>query len=459
MKTSDSHRSDVMGRDSIRRLLVRFSGPAIVSMMVAASYNVVDSIFVGRLGPEALAALMVAFPLMMLFMAIATATGTGAASLISRCLGAGDREAASRAAAVTLTLTVLLGVIMTAICLPNLEAIMRLFGATGTILPMAKGYMSILVNFAVINLFAFVVSSIIRAEGNPILASAAMIASALINIALDPVLIFGLGPIPAMGVAGAATATVIGRSVGAVIFLVYFITKRSSLHFRPGYFRLKLRIILEIYRVGLASLVRMAAGSAVMVIGNRVAISFGVIPLAIIGVLLRSASFAFMPCVGLGQGVLPLVGYNFGAKQLERVGEVVIKSSLAGLIWGIACLTAAMLFPTQIISLFNTDPQFVAEGTRALTIFAIAFFTVGIQIPLSFFFQGIGRGLASLVLASSRQIIFLLPCLLILPWLFGLTGLWVAFPAANVLSALLTLIWTIVEFRKLHIPIRLRYHR
>jgi len=384
-------------------------------------------------------------------------TGMGAASLISRRLGAGDRERANRVAGVTITLTILIGTLMTIIVLPNLGALLRLFGASGSVLSLAKSYMSILATFAVVNFFALIIGNIVRAEGNPILPSVVMIVSALSNIALDPILIFGVGPIPAMGVAGAATATVIGRGLGALILVVYFASGRTSYRFRPSYFLLNLRILIEIYRVGIASIARSAAGSVVMVVVNRTAASFGVVPLAVMGVLFRASSFAFMPCAGLGQGVLPLVGYNFGAKQKERVGEVVIKAGLAGLIWGVLCWVFVMLFSTQVIAIFNTDPQFLLEGNRALRIFALVFFSIGIQMVLSFFFQGIGKGLPALVLASARQVIFLLPGLLILPTVFGLIGLWAAFPVSDVLSVILTLIWASIEFRRQEIHLRLRY--
>ncbi len=315
MRTRVSDRVEAMGRGPIWRLLLRFSGPAIVSMMVGATYNIVDAIFIGRLGPEALAALTVSFPVMLIFLAIAMGTGIGAASLISRRLGAGDREGGNRVAGVTITLSIVIGGLMTIVCLPNLEALLRLFGASGSVLPLAKSYMSILATFAVVNSFALVIGNIVRAEGNPIFPSIVMIVSAVTNIILDPILIFGMGPIPAMGVAGAATATVSARAIGAVILIIYFVSGRTSYRFRPSYFLPNLRILIEIYRVGLASMVRMSAMSVVMALANRTAASFGVIPLAVLGVVFRSARFTFMVCMGLGQGMLPLVGYNFGAKH------------------------------------------------------------------------------------------------------------------------------------------------
>jgi len=447
-----------MGRDSIWKLLLRFSGPAIVSMTVASTYNIVDAIFVGGLdnGIEALAALNVALPIMLAFAAISLGTGVGAASLISRKLGVGDYEGANRVACTTITLSILLGALMTLICLPNIEWLLRLLGASDSVMPMAKSYMSILASFAVVNSVALIMGSIIRAEGSPIFPSVVLIISAVLNIALDPVLIYGLGPVPAMGVAGAATATVIARSFGSLLFIIYFVSGKTAYQFRLGYFLPKLRILFEIYRVGTASIIRMSAASLTMILGNRAAVSFGVANLAVLGILFRISTFAFMPCMGLGQGMLPLVGYNYGAGQKERIGEVVTKTGLATIIWGTIGALIAILLPTQVMSIFNANSEFVRQGTWAIRIFALGFFTTGLQMILSVFFQGIGRGIASLVLSSSRQVIFMIPAILILPRLFGITGLWVAFPTAEILAIILTLIWTIFEFRHLGIHLHLR---
>jgi putative MATE family efflux protein len=446
-----------MAEQSIWRLLFRFSGPTIISMMVAASYSVVDAIFVGRLGPEALAALAIVFPLMLIIHAIAAGTGTGAASLISRRLGAKDIEGANRGAGTTIGITILIGALITAVCLPNLEALLRLFGASGPILSLANDYMSILVSFAVVAVFPMAIGDIVRAEGNPMLPAIVMIVSAVTNIILDPVLIFGLGPIPAMGIAGAATATVIARAVGTIILIIYFISPRTSFRFRPIYFLPNLKILAKMYRVGVASIAQTAGGAITMVFVNRTAASFGFIPLAVLGVFFRAFTFIIMPSIGIGIGMLPLVGFNFGAKRTERVGEVVLKAGIACSIWGLLCWLAIMLFPTQIISLFNSDPNFLEIGTSAIRVFSLLLFAVGAQISANFFFLGIGKGLPALVLALSRQVIFLLPFIFILPRVFGLIGLWAAFPVADGLAILFTLFWTGVQFRKLGIPFRLRY--
>jgi Na+-driven multidrug efflux pump len=268
--------------------------------------------------------------------------------------------------------------------------------------------------------------------------------------------VFGVGPLPALGIAGAALGTTVGRGVGVSILLVYLGLGKSIYQFKPRHFLPNLGIVTEIYRVGLSQTVRASSASLSLAIANNVAASFGVVALAVLGVIFKVNMLVFAFCMGIGQGMLPLVGYNFGAQKKERVSEVVVKAGLTSFTWGALCWVVVTLFPAQIMSVFGTNPDFLAAGTAALRIFALGFFAVGVQNNLSFFFQGIGRGIPSLVVASSRNIIFLVPCLLTLPRLFGLTGLWVAYPVADALSLVLTLTWMVATFRSLKIPLRLR---
>jgi putative MATE family efflux protein len=316
--------------------------------------------------------------------------------------------------------------------------------------------MSILATFAVVMSTGMVMWNIVRAEGCPMLSGTAMIASAVTNIILDPILIFGLGPAPELGVAGAAIATVIGRGVGVVIFLVHFISGRTQYRFRPSYFIPRPRIVASFYQVGFASTIRLGSMSLVIALANTIAVSFGVIPLAALGVVFRLSRFINMPTMGLGQGMMPLVGYNFGAKQKKRVGEIVIKTGMLSFGWGLLCWSVFMLFPAKIMAVFNNEPQFLAVGVPAMRIFTMLLFITQLQRIASFFFQGIGKGRASLVLASARPVIFLMPALLLLPRLFGINGLWIAFPVADALSILLAIAWAVREFHQQGIPIRIR---
>ncbi|MCX6012096.1 MAG: MATE family efflux transporter, partial [Chloroflexi bacterium] len=366
------HKSDIMGKDPIWRLLYKFSGPAIISHMVSASYNIVDTIFVGRLGTTPLAAVSLSNPIMMLFWAIETGTSIGAASLISRKLGAGNHEEASKVACITTTLAMIIGALTVIICLPNINGLLRLFGATDAILPLARTYLSYLIIFAFIDSYFMMMGSIIRAEGSPLFVSIVFVISALTNIPLDPILIFGWGGIAPMGVAGAAIATVISRGVGALCFVIYFASGKSSYKFRLSYFIPKFYILKEIYRVGVASILRMGGWSVMLIFVNRVAISYGVTTLAVFGVLSRANSLASMPCFGISQGMMPLVGYNFGARKMDRVGEVVVKAGKAIFIWGFFCTVVVMIFPAQILSLFNSEPEFIQHGITASRIFSLS---------------------------------------------------------------------------------------
>jgi putative MATE family efflux protein len=443
------NRSEAMGKGKIWPLLWRFSGPSIISMLVASSYNLVDAIFVGRLGAEALAAMAVSFPLMIIYVAIGMGIGVGSASLISRRLGAGDKSEANRVAANAITWFLIISAAMTALCLLNLENLLRLFGASGVVLELAKKYMFVETAFMVANFFSIVLSELVRAEGNPVLASASQITSGLVNCIVDPILIWGWGPFPEVGIAGAAWATTVGRIVSVLMLLGYLLSSRSSFELRLSYFVPKLKILRDIYRVGFATAIRMGAGSIVQMLSARIASSFGVLPLATLGVLFRVNSFAFMPCMGIGQGMLPLVGYNYGAKKLDRVAEVVTKAALASFVWGALVWVLVMLFARPVMSVFNADAEFLRIGAGALRIFAIGYFTIGIQMIFSAFFQGTGKGMASLLVTSSRQVLFLIPSILICSRLFGLTGLWVAFPVADTLAVTLSITWTFLEFRRM----------
>ncbi|MDD5082729.1 MAG: MATE family efflux transporter, partial [Dehalococcoidales bacterium] len=400
--------------------------------------------------------LAVSNPLMAIFRAVGMGIGVGSASLVSRRLGAGKREEADRVAAGAITLFLMVSALVTLLCLLNLTRLLRLFGAGETVLPLAKSYMIVETSFIALDFLVIVLAELVRVEGNPVLASVAMITSGLMNCIWDPILIWGFGPFPRLGIAGAAVATSVGRGIGASILIVYLMSSRSSYRCKLSYFKPNFKIAADIYRVGASMTLRITAGSVSQILASITASSFGVVPLAVVGVLFRASSFAFTPCMGLGQGVLPLVGYNYGAKKKDRVGEVVIKAGITGFTWGVLCWVVAMLFATQVMSIFSTAPDFLAAAVPALRIYALGYFTVGLQTILSFFFQGIGKALPSLVVTSSRQLIFLIPSILIFPRLFGLTGLWVAYPVADTLSLLLTVVWLSVEFRHQGIPFRLR---
>jgi putative MATE family efflux protein len=451
-----SRATEAMGRDKVTRLLFKFSIPSVIANLVSASYNLIDSIFIGKLGAASLAAVSISNPLMFIFNAIGMGTGVGASSLIGRYLGARKNAEANRVAAVAITSFFILGAICTIIFLLTLDPILRLFGADETVLPLAKSYMYVETAFIVVNFLHLTLCEIVRAEGKPVTASTALIVAGIGNCIWDPILGYGLGPFPKMGMAGFALATSIGRGMGILILLYHF-ARRSSFKFTVGSFVPDLKIIKDIYSVGISTMVRMAGGSFSQIIANLQAEKFGVIPVALLGVLFRLSSVAGGPCLGIGQGMLPLVAYNYGARQLRRMGEIVIKSIIFAFSWCAVCWAMALLIPVQICSIFNTEPQFLNQGATAVRIFSLAFCTVGVQMVMGYFFQGIGKGRPALILGAARQIIFLIPCLLILPFLFGIQGLWASFATADILALIFSVIMTRKEFRELGIRINWRY--
>lgn len=448
------NRTEAMGKDPVWRLLFRFSGPAVISMTVASTYNLVDAIFVGRLGSSALAALSVSYPLILSFIAIASGTAVGVTSLISRYLGAGDKQNADVAACVAITLCFILSAVIAIVCLPNLKAILITLGADGDVLALAMDYTSILIKFILFTYLIMVLGSIIRADGNPIFTSSIGVLASMINIILDPVFIFGFGPIQAMGISGAAIATVFAQAISSIIYLAYVFSKRSGYNFYFTSFFPYPKVIADIYRTGMASVVRSGVQFITMGLVNRIAASFGVISLAIIGVLVRLGRFVQMPAIGLGQGMLPLVGYNYGAHNKKRLAELVFKAALSGIIWSIFCWALIMLFPGRIIRVINSDPAFLKDGVQAFRLYFICIFILGIQMIPGFFFQGIGKGLPATILSSARHIFFLLPMILLLPGYYGVNGLWISFPIADILTFVLGIYWLSFEFRRQGISFR-----
>jgi putative MATE family efflux protein len=456
IKATGNERNEALGREKISKLLLRFSGPAILACEASAFYNLFDAIWCGRLGAEAIAALSVAHPLMHIYMAIGGGIGVGAASLIARKLGAGEKEEAYRTACCSISFFFIIGSLMTLICLPNLRTLLRIFGAGDSVLPFAYDYMLIETGTIIVNFFLVVLVELVRIGGSPSIASAGTITASIMDLVWSPLLVFGVGPLPALGIAGAALGTTIGRAAGASLLLAYLGLGKSIYQFKRSYFIPNLRIITNVYRVGISRTVQTGAGSISLAIANNIAAGFGVIPLAVLGIVDKVQMVVISLCIGISQGMLPLVGYNYGAQKNERIGEIVVKAGLTSFAWGALCWVVVNLFPGHILSLFGADPSFLAGGITALRLFALGFFASGVQSNLSSFFQGIGKGTASLVVASSRQVIILVPCLLVLSNVLGLAGLWAAYPMADFLSLLLSLSWVFIVFRSLGIPFRLR---
>ena len=440
-------RDESLGTEKIGRLLMRLSVPAMIAMFVNALYNLVDTIFIGRaVGPSGIGGLAIAFPFQIFLFALATMVGIGAASVTSRALGAGNMERARRAAGNAFTMSAILGVAIMVVGLVFVDQILAAFGATPGLIEYARDYLEVIVIGAPFLVVAVTGNNLIRSEGRAKVAMVSMLIGTGANLILDPIFIFGLG----MGVRGAAWATVIGFILSFVFIAAFFVTGRSSLSFKRSDMRLEPRISREILAIGFPNFTKQLGGSVlVVVINNALRIHGGDIAIATFGVINRLLMFAVMPVFGIVQGFQPIAGYNYGAKKMDRVREVVRIASIATTSIAGGFFIVMMVFPGPLMSIFGDDAELIALGTYAMRIIVLVLPIIGIQLVGATFFMAIGKALPALILSISRQILFLIPLVLIFPLFWGTTGVWLAFPVADTLATTLTIIWLVIEMRKI----------
>ncbi|KIL43350.1 multidrug transporter MatE [Jeotgalibacillus alimentarius] len=429
--------SERLGTEKIPSLMIRFSVPAFIGMFVMAFYNIADTFFIARrIGTVGVAALSIAFPLQMIITAFAAAIGIGGASIISRRLGENRLDEANKIFGNVIWLVGFLSVIMVIAALAFLEPILIAFGATADILPYAAEYLSIILYGAIFQAFAMSMNNVVRSEGNAKMAMLTMVISAGLNIVLDPIFIFTLD----MGMAGAAIATVISQAVGAIWLYLYFRAGKSSLELRWIGLLPDWRVVREITQIGSATFVRQTAGSLMFIAVNWMLVIYGgESAVAIFGIINRIMMFAIMPMFGIVQGMQPIIGYNYGAKLHYRVSETLklgigISTVMAIFVWAVT-----MLFPGAMMSVFSTDPEVISGGEEAMRFIFLIVPIIGFQMVTGGLYQALGKAKISFVLSMARQLIFLIPLVLILPTFLRLTGVWLAFPIADGLAFLLSL--------------------
>jgi putative MATE family efflux protein len=428
-------RSRMMEDEQIPTLLTKFAIPAIVSMLIAAVYNVVDTLFVGRLGTEAIGATSIAFPLFMLFSTFGLSVGIGAASYISRMLGAKDAEQAHRAGTTAIVTTIGLALILSTLGLLALNPLLRAFGATATILPYARDYTGILVGGAIFTMCNMCMNNMLRAEGSVKMSMLGISAGAIINIALDPICIFTLG----LGVKGAAIATVVAQAISTLILASYYLRRKSVLIIHPRYFTPSRQMYGEIVKMGIPTIVRQGLVSVSMGFFNVVAGAYGDAAIAAMGVVVRVSMPGVMTLFGFGQGFQPIAGYNYGAKRYDRLLEAIRVSITRASLFCLALTALMMGLAGPIIRAFSSDPDVIAIGVRGLRYFALIFPMFGFNIIVHTLFMALGRAIPAGILAFSRQGIFLIPAIAVLPRWFGLTGLLLCQPVADFATTALTL--------------------
>ena len=439
---SEERQENKMGVMPVGKLLISMSLPMMISMLVQALYNVVDSYFVAKLSQDALNAVSLSFPIQNLLIAVSVGTGVGLNALLSRNLGEKNFEGANRAAGNGLLLGFLSGLaaILVGLTVP------RLFFAAQTdisaIVEQGTTYLTICCTWSMGLFMGITFERLLQSTGKTFYAMIAQTVGAVTNIVMDPVLIFGLGPFPAMGVAGAAVATVAGQILGALVGGILNLVYNRELSFGGKYLRPKGKVIGQIYAVGVPSMVLNSVGS-VMVFGlNQILIAFTDTATAIFGIYFKLQSFIFMPVFGLNNGMVPIIAYNYGARNKDRILQTMKLAVLIATGFMLCGLAVAELFPAQLLGIFEASEEMLAIGVPALRIICTSFVFAGFGIVCGSVFQALGHGVLSMISSIVRQLVVLLPA----AWLLSLTGklnlVWLAFPIAELLSVCLCVIFT-----------------
>lgn len=436
-----------LGTERVGRLLLKLSLPAMVGMLVQASYNIVDAFFIGRgVGPMGLAGTAVAFPLQLFVMGIATMGGVGAASLVSRSLGAGDVDRADRALGTLVSLALATGITAAVLGWAFLPELLALLGASPEIFPFARAYLGIILFGIPLQVMGVGMNNVVRAEGNARIAMITMLISAVTNMVLDPVFIFGFG----WGIAGAAWATVIAQGLVVAWLWNYILSGRSALKLKAVHLLPRKEIIGEILAVGSSEFARLTATSFIVTVVIHSMARFGS-PMAVAayGVISRVVSLSFMPIFGIAQGLQPILGYNYGAGHYGRAHKAIRLSVGAATVISTTAFFVLLFFSGPIFGVFTADPELRVLGARSLRLMTLGFAFIGFQIIGASIFQALGKAMPALFLSMSRQVLLFLPLILLLPRFFGLPGVWLSFPAADILSALLTFTFFSRQMREL----------
>lgn len=437
-----------LGTEKIGKLLKMYAVPGIIAQTAASLYNMVDSIYIGHIpgvGSAAISGLAVTFPLMNLATAMGTLVGVGATTLISVLLGQKNYDTARKVLSNVLSLNLIIGALFSGVTLAFLDPILRFFGASDVTLPFARDYMLIILIGNVFTHLYFGFNGLIRASGHPKTAMGLTLFTVISNAVLDPVFIF----VFEMGIRGAALATVICQMAALVYTMKFFLDKKNLLHFPKPMFQIDWRIAGQSLAIGLGPfLMNSAACLVALFINQQLGKYGGDLAIGAYGIVNRLTMLFIMICMGFNQGLQPIAGYNYGARQYHRVKEVFVLTAKWEILVTSLCFLMAELIPGLAVSLFTNDPEMIRMASRALRIMCAGTALVGFGITTSTLFQCLGMVSKSIFLSLSRQLIFLLPLIYSLPMWFQEKGVWMSFPIADTLSVVVSLVFVLRLFKK-----------
>ena len=443
-----------MGVMPVTRLLVTMSLPMMLSMLVQALYNIVDSMFVAQLSEDALTAVSLAFPVQSLMIAVASGTGVGINALLSRNLGERNFEGANNAARNGVFLAIVSCIVFALLGLVGSRLFFSLQTDNPVILEYGVQYMSIITLFSVGIFLQITFERLLQSTGRTFYNMITQGTGAIINIILDPIMIFGLFGFPRLEVAGAAIATVVGQIVAVIMSFCFNHFKNKEISLSPRGFRPHGRTILFIYKVGIPSIIMQSIGSVMTFGMNKILLMFSSTAAAVFGVYFKLQSFIFMPVFGLNNGMIPIIAYNYGARNKHRIIETARKSVLIAVCIMVLGFAIFQIFPAFFLStLFRASENMLAIGVPALKIISISFLFAGYCIIVGSIFQALGNGVYSLIISAARQLIVILPVAYIFATVFGLSMVWWAIPIAEIVSVILSTLLLKRIYRKVIKPL------
>ncbi len=436
-----------LGTEKIGKLLMKYAGPAIIAMTASSLYNMIDSIFIGHgVGPLAIAGLAVTFPLMNLSAAFGTLVGVGASTIMSVLLGQKNYDMANKVLSNVVTLNIIIGLVFMTVALTFLDPILYFFGASDQTIVYAREYMQVILLGNVITHLYLGLNNQLRASGNPRMAMNLTIMTVILNVILAPIFIFMMN----MGIRGAALATVIAQLVALAVILRYFSNSSRLLHFKKKNLKLDTRIAKDSLSIGLAPFLMNSAACLVTLFINQQLKSYsGDLAIGAYGIVNRISFLFIMINMGLNQGMQPIAGYNYGARKYSRVKEVYKKTVKYATLVAMVGFAVSIAFPHAAVSIFTSDQELIELSAKGLVLINLMLPLVGFQMVTSNLFQCLGMINKSIILSMSRQLLFLLPLLYVMPMFFDAKGIWLSFPISDFLAFLVTFIMLMALMKKL----------
>ena len=434
MANENATKENIMGREGITPLLFRISLPLMISMLVQALYNIVDSMFVARLSETALTAVSLAFPLQNLLIAFGVGTGVGMASFLSRKLGERDEESATKVAGNGISIASITWAVFAVLGLTVVKPFLNLFSDDAELLGLSTGYSEIVMVFSLFMFLSMMNERILQGTGDSFSSMLSQMTGAITNIILDPIFIFTLG----FGVNGAAIATVIGQGVGCAVSFICVLRNRF-IHIEPRHLKIEKRMVKAIYAVGAPTIITNSIGTVMTGAINAILISFSTTAVSIFSVYFKLQSFVFMPIFGLSSGMVPIIAYNYGARKRKRVTETIWKGTFIASVIMVLGTLAFNFFPRELLSLFSATEEMYRIGIPALKMISLCFVPAAISIGLGSSFQATGYGVGTMIVSICRQLMVLIPVAYILSIFLGINGVWLSFIVAEIIGLVVSI--------------------